>query len=57
MCPASSRSSCGLEVVENLLGSATDNTASHGQVGAVLQEQIDLTSSLATFVDAPKIKC
>lgn len=52
-CPTSSRSSCGLDVVEHLLGSATDDTASHGQVSALLQEQIDLTSSLATFIDAP----
>lgn len=39
--------------MENLLGSASDDTTSHRQIGAVLQVQINLTSSLATLVDTP----
>lgn len=53
-CLASSRSSCGLDRGKDLLSSATDDTTSHRQVGAVLQEQIHLASSLATLIDAPE---
>jgi len=30
-----------------------DDTAGHGQVGVTLEEEVDLTSCLATLVDAP----
>ena len=43
-----------LDLVEDFLRRALDDAASHGQVGAVLQEQIDLTGSHATFVNAPR---
>jgi hypothetical protein len=38
---------------EDLLGCPLDDTAGDGEVGAVLEVQIDLASGLTTLVDAP----
>lgn len=43
-----------LDLVEDLLRCALDDTASDGQAGAGFQVQIDLAGSHATFVDTPE---
>ena len=43
-----------LDLGENLLRSALHDTTGNRQAGALLQEQINLTSGLATFVDTPE---
>lgn len=50
-----SQSILGLDLAENLLRSALDDTTSNGQASALLQVQIDLAGRLATLVDTPEV--
>ncbi|GKT49344.1 uncharacterized protein ColSpa_09525 [Colletotrichum spaethianum] len=43
----------GLDLAEDLLGGALDDTTGDGQAGALLEEQVDLAGGLSTFVDTP----
>lgn len=47
--------SLNLNLTENLLRSTFGDTTSDGQVGVLLKVQINLASSLATFVDTPEV--
>ncbi|GKT57393.1 conserved hypothetical protein [Colletotrichum tofieldiae] len=43
----------GLDLAEDLLRGALDDTAGDGQAGALLEEQVDLAGGLSAFVDTP----